>query len=254
MISVRELSFSYGSRRVLNGISLEAKPGELVCVLGRNGAGKTTLFKCILGLLNGYTGEVLIDGENIMEMDAGQRARRVAYIPQANRPAFAYSVIDMVLMGTGARLTGMTGPAEAEYEAAEQALNKLGIGDLAERDYTRISGGEQQMVLIARALVQGARTLIMDEPTTGLDYGNQMRVQKQMRQLAAEGYTVLQSSHHPEQTYMFADRILCIKDGKVFREGTPQNVMDEMLIRELYGLEVRICEGTDGKARFFEPV
>ena len=254
MIRVQELSFSYGSRQVLDEISLEANPGELVCVLGQNGAGKTTLFKCILGLLQGYKGKVLIDGEDIAQMDAGQRARRVAYIPQANRPAFAYSVIDMVLMGTGARQKGMSGPAAAEYEAAEQALDKLGIADLAERDYTKISGGEQQMVLIARALAQGARTLIMDEPTTGLDYGNQMRVQKQMRDLAGEGYTILQSSHHPEQTYMFADRILCIKDGKVFREGAPQDVMDEALIRELYGLEVRLCEGTDGKARFFEPV
>ena len=168
------------------------------------------------------------------------------------KPAFAYNVIDMVLMGTTSLMNGVGSPGADEHRMATEALAKMGIEHLAGRDYTKISGGEQQMVLIARALAQGARILVMDEPTSSLDYGNQMRVQKQLRQLASEGYTIIQSSHNPEQTYVFADRIICIKDGVVHREGKPDEVMDEQLIRDMYNIDVEMIESEDHKVRFFE--
>ena len=180
MISVKDLSFSYGSHEVLKGITFDAVPGELLCVLGHNGAGKSTLFKCMLGILKGYSGSVTIDGSDILTMKASEKASKVAYIPQAANPAFTYSVLDMVLMGTTPQLKGRFTPGSEEKDIAIQAIRKLGIEDLAARSYTKISGGEQQLVLIARALAQGAKILIMDEPTSSLDYGNQMRVQKQL--------------------------------------------------------------------------
>lgn len=251
MIEVRELSFSYGRHEVLKGISFTAEPGEMLCVLGHNGAGKSTLFKCMLGILRGYSGSVSIDGKNISDMSAAERARSVAYIPQAANPAFSYSVADMVLMGTMPQLSGRLSPGNAEKEIAMDALARLGIEDLAMRSYSQISGGEQQLVIIARAIAQGARILIMDEPTSSLDYGNQMRVQKQLTKLIEDGYTIIQSSHNPEQAYIFADRIICIRDGRIYRQGRPEEVLDEQLIRDLYNIDVEMISSGNDKARFF---
>ena len=251
MIEVRELSFSYGRHEVLKGISFTAEPGEMLCVLGHNGAGKSTLFKCMLGILRGYSGSVSIDGKNISDMSAAERARSVAYIPQAANPAFSYSVADMVLMGTMPQLSGRLSPSNAEKEIAMDALARLGIEDLAMRSYSQISGGEQQLVIIARAIAQGARILIMDEPTSSLDYGNQMRVQKQLTKLIEDGYTIIQSSHNPEQAYIFADRIICIRDGRIYRQGRPEEVLDEQLIRDLYNIDVEMISSGNDKARFF---
>ena len=252
MIKVSGLSFSYGSKEVLHDISFEAVPGELLCVLGHNGAGKTTLFRCMLGLLKAGSGSVLIDGTDIESMKPAERARSVAYIPQAARPVFAYSVIDMVLMGMTPRLDkGRVNPGPEEKKTALSVLEQMGVADLAERDYTKLSGGEQQLVLIARALAQGAKTLIMDEPTSSLDYGNQMKVQKRLSELASEGYTIVQSSHNPEQAYVFADRVVCIKDGEIFREGKPRDIMDEQLIKDLYSIDVEMISGGGDRARFF---
>ncbi|MBQ0040491.1 MAG: ABC transporter ATP-binding protein [Clostridiales bacterium] len=252
MISVKNLKFSYGNHEVLKGISFDAHPGELLCILGHNGAGKSTLFKCMLGLLKGYSGNIEIDGIDMSTMKPREKAMHVAYIPQATKPAFAYNVMDMVLMGTTSQLNGVGSPGADERRVATEALTKMGIEHLSNRDYTKISGGEQQMVLIARALAQGAKILVMDEPTSSLDYGNQMRVQKQLRQLVSEGYTIIQSTHNPEQTYVFADRIICIKDGVVHREGKPEAVMDEQLIRDMYNIDVEMIESEDHKVRFFE--
>lgn len=252
MMKVSGLSFSYGSKEVLHDISFEAVSGELLCVLGHNGAGKTTLFRCMLGLLKPESGSVSIDGADIAAMKPAERARCIAYIPQAARPVFAYSVIDMVLMGMTPRLDrGHLNPGPEERKTALRILDQMGIEDLAERDYTKLSGGEQQLVLIARALAQGAETLIMDEPTSSLDYGNQMKVQRRLKELASEGYTIVQSSHNPEQAFVFADRVICIKDGCIFREGKPRDIMDEQLIKDLYGIDVEMISGGEDKARFF---
>lgn len=251
MISVKDLCFSYGSHEVLKGITFDAVPGELLCVLGHNGAGKSTLFKCMLGILKGYSGSVTIDGSDILTMKASEKASKVAYIPQAANPAFTYSVLDMVLMGTTPQLKGRFTPGNEEKDIAMQAIRKLGIEDLAARSYTKISGGEQQLVLIARALAQGAKILIMDEPTSSLDYGNQMKVQKQLSGLRNEGYTIIQSSHNPEQTYAFADRVICIRNGAIHKSGRPEEVLDDRLIRELYDIDVDMITSEDHKARFF---
>ena len=185
-------------------------------------------------------------------MSAKEKALIIAYIPQATRPAFAYNVMDMVLMGTTARMQGMMSPGTDERALATEALRRVGIEHLAERDYTKISGGEQQLVLIARALAQGAKILIMDEPTSSLDYGNQVRTQQQLRGLVEEGYTIIQSTHNPEQTFSYADRVLCIKDGRVYAEGRPEDVMDEKLIKDIYGIDTKAIDV--GSDRFYTAV
>lgn len=252
MIVVENLSFAYDKKEVLHNISFEAKGGELLCILGPNGVGKSTLFKCMLGLLPRYEGTITLDQTNIRDMKPSERAEHVAYIPQAANPAFAYSVIDMVMMGTSVRMSGFKSPGKKEKAIALEALDKMGIEDLASRDYTKLSGGEQQMVLIARALSQGAKTLIMDEPTSSLDYGNQMKVQNRLKELTSKGYTVIQSTHNPEQTYFFADRIVCLKDGSIYSQGNPQTVMTEKMIEDLYRIKVAMVSTDNDRVRFFE--
>lgn len=238
-VKVTDLHFSYGAREVLRGVSFEAPKGALVSILGKNGAGKSTLFRCMLGLLRRYEGSVMIEGQDVRTLSARQLSSRIAYIPQLNYPAFSYSVLDMVLMGTsGGRMLSV--PGKKEESIAMEALSRLGMEDFAHRDYFRLSGGERQLVLIARALGQQSRILVLDEPTAALDYGNQMIVMSRLKALAREGYTIIQSTHNPEQAYLFSDMLLAMKDGRVLASGKPQDVFDAQLVKEVYGIETSV--------------
>ena len=168
-LQVEGLSFAYGAHEVLRDVTFSALDGQLLSVLGPNGVGKSTLFRCVLGLLEGYGGTISIDGTDTRPLSAREIAHRIAYIPQTHYPAFNYSVFDMVLMGTTHSMGAFAAPGAKQRRAAETALRRMEILHLAERSYMRLSGGEQQMVLIARALAQEAKILLMDEPTSALD-------------------------------------------------------------------------------------
>lgn len=252
-IEVKNLSFSYGDRPVLQDISFSVGEGELLSILGPNGVGKSTLFRCILGLLSGYTGEVLVDGINARSFSVREAAKHIAYIPQSSHPMFNYSVFDIVLMGRTSGLGSFRSPGKADREKCLRALEKIGISHLAGRCFHRLSGGEQQLVLIARALAQDAPILMLDEPTANLDYGNQLRVLEQVRKLAAEGYTVIQTTHNPEQSYLFSDRILAIQNGRVLTQGTPAEVLTAENMEELYQVEVEVVRLYEDRARICVP-
>lgn len=253
MIEVQNLSFSYGARSVLRDVSFTLERGAMLSVLGPNGVGKSTLFRCILGLLKGYSGTITVDGLNVRDLGARELARRVAYIPQSNYPAFNYSVFDMVLMGTTSRTGTLSPPGKQEERAAHEALERLGIGEFARRSYTQLSGGERQMVLIARALAQQSPVLLMDEPTANLDYGNQLRVLSKVRALAREGYAIIQSTHNPEQSYLFSHEILAMRDGQVLAHGAPRDVLTPELVGALYGVDVEVESLRDDKMRVCIP-
>lgn len=252
-IEVKNLSFSYGDRPVLQDISFSVGEGELLSILGPNGVGKSTLFRCILGLLSGYTGEVLVDGINARSFSVREAAKHIAYIPQSSHPMFNYSVFDIVLMGRTSGLGSFRSPGKADREKCLRALEKIGISHLAGRCFHRLSGGEQQLVLIARALAQDAPILMLDEPTANLDYGNQLRVLEQVRKLAAEGYTVIQTTHNPEQSYLFSDRILAIQNDRVLTQGTPAEVLTAENMEELYQVEVEVVRLYEDRARICVP-
>ena len=252
-IEVKNLSFSYGDRPVLHDISFKEEKGEFLSILGPNGVGKSTLFRCVLGLLSGYTGQVLVDGVDARTFSVREAARHIAYIPQSSHPIFNYSVFDIVLMGRTSGLSTFRSPGKADTELCRWAMDKVGIANLADRCFHRLSGGEQQLVLIARALVQKAPILMLDEPTANLDFGNQLLVLEQARNLAREGYAVIQTTHHPEQSYMFSDRILAIQKGRVLAEGTPEQVLTEQTMKALYGVDVDVVSLYEDNARICIP-
>lgn len=252
-IEVQNLSFSYGDRPVLHDISFRVEKGEFLSILGPNGVGKSTLFRCVLGLLSGYTGQVLVDGADSRSFTVREAAKHIAYIPQSSHPIFNYSVFDIVLMGRTSGLSTFRSPKKKDAELCRWALEKVGIPHLSDRCFHRLSGGEQQLVLIARALVQKAPILMLDEPTASLDFGNQLLVLEQCRSLAREGYTVIQTTHNPEQSYQYSDRILTLQHGRVLAEGTPKEVLTEKTIRALYGVEVDVVSLRDDRARICLP-
>jgi len=240
-INVNELCFSYSGHEVLKGVSFEAEAGQLMSVLGPNGVGKSTLFKCILGILRGYTGEIHIDGENAANMRARALADKIAYIPQSHGNSFGYTVEDMVLMGTAHSVGTLSVPRRAQKEAAWAAMERTGITGIAGKNYLKLSGGEQQLAMIARALAQKSRILLMDEPTSNLDYGNQERILKLVRSLADDGYTVLLSTHNPQHALWYADSVLALLGGKVEAFGGTEVITPE-LIKRLYNIEITFAE------------
>ena len=245
-LSVENLSFAYGAAPVLRDVSFTAEGGELVSVLGPNGVGKTTLFRCILGTLTPQMGHIKMDGQDLATLPPRERARRIAYIPQIHPPTFGYTVLDTVLMGTTRTLSPFAPPRQAQVDMAMAAMERVGVTELAERNFAHLSGGEQQLVLIARAIAQQSDILIMDEPTSALDYGNQLRILQQVRALSREGYTVLLSTHNPQHALTFADRVLALHDGAVAANGSAKEVLTPELIRRLYRVEATLADTAGG--------
>lgn len=246
-LQARSLSFSYiKSVPVLQNISFALEEGELLSVLGPNGAGKSTLFRCILGLVTGYTGEILLNEIDLHTLSPGARARAMAYIPQLHTPVFGYTALDTVLMGLSRFISPLSQPGRSQRDKAMEALALLGLEPLAQRNFTRLSGGEQQLVLIARAIAQDASILIMDEPTASLDYGNQYLVLEQVKQLSQRGYSVLLSTHNPQHALTFADRLLALEGNRVAALGPCRQAMTPALLERLYHMEARIVETEQG--------
>ena len=234
-IDVQDLVFSYGGADVLQGVSFCADKGERIAVLGPNGVGKSTLFRCLLGFLEPKRGCVKIAGRDVQAYSRRALAAELAYIPQSYHPIFDHTVLESVLMGLSAQLGTFDRPSRAQAARAMQILSELGIAQLAERGCTRISGGERQLMLLGRALMQNAHTLIMDEPTASLDYGNSFRVMQRIESLSAGGYSVIFSTHEPNQAFRYATKVLALKNGRVLAFGPPADVLTPELLEALYG-------------------
>lgn len=244
-LSVENLCFSYGSRAVLRGVSFTAEEGELLAVLGANGAGKSTLFRCILGTLSVSGGTVTLDGKDLRTLSPREAAREIAYIPQSHRSTVGYTVLDTALMGVTRQLGAFSQPKKEHVERAMSALSLVGAETLAEREFSQLSGGEQQLVLIARAITQQAKILLMDEPTAALDYGNQLRVLQRVKVLTRQGYTVIWSTHDPQHALRFADKVLALHGGAAIF-GTVREALTPTLLRTLYRVDAAFVETAGG--------
>lgn len=240
VIATRDLGIGYPGHAVGRGIDIEVAQGQVLCLLGPNGGGKTTLFKTMLGLLKPQQGDVRLNGAALTSLPRTEVARRIAYVPQAHTAHFPYRVIDMVLMGRTAHLGLFASPGRRDHEKAHEALNALGIESLAGTEYTRISGGQRQLALVARALAQDAPTLVMDEPTASLDFGNQVVVLEQIKKLARTGLSIVLSTHDPDHAFACADKVAILAGGGIAAYGTPKSVVTAKRLREIYGVNVRI--------------
>jgi iron complex transport system ATP-binding protein len=224
----------------VHGIDFELDQGEFVCIIGANGCGKTTTLKTLLGLLPKLAGTVKVAGQDTAGMPARELARQFAYIPQASPPPFPFTVGDVVILGRTPYLNRLSQVSAADREAARTALATLGIEALIERTYTHLSGGQRQLVLIARALAQSAKLLVMDEPTASLDFGNQQTVLTRLRDLADLGTSVLMVTHDPAHAFFCADRVIVMDAGLIVADGAPGDVITTQTMRQIYDIEVEV--------------
>ncbi|AFA46906.1 ABC transporter ATP-binding protein [Acetobacterium woodii] len=253
-LKIENMSYAYGDHKVLDKINFEIPSGALTCILGANGIGKSTLFRCILRLNDDYTGHCYLNGLDAKLLSIQELAKQIAYIPQSHAPAFNYKVIEIVLMSTTAQMGNFKGPGDKEKKVAMEALERVGMAAFAEQGYTQISGGERQLVLIARALAQQTKIIIMDEPTSNLDYGNQIRILSKVKQLTREGYTIIQSTHHPDQAFMYADEVIVLEKGNLIHHGTPKEIISEPMIQKIYHINVEINSLYDDLVRVTIPI
>ncbi len=241
MIRVENLVCGYAPGLPIVGpLSFTIEKGDIACLIGPNGIGKSTLFKTILGLLKPLDGSIAVHGKDYRAYTAKEFARTVGYVPQGHIPPFPYSVRDVVVMGCNPNMHELSAPGKAEYDIANEKLALLGIEHLAHRDYTEVSGGERQMVMIARALAQNTELLVMDEPTTHLDYGNESRVLGQVKKLASLGYTIVMITHVPDHVFLCANKVLAIGHEGHFAIGLPDDILTEQQLRILYGIDIQL--------------
>lgn len=239
-LEVKDLSFSYGDNKVLDNVSFSSSGGEAIAVLGPNGVGKSTFFKCILGFLPIGKGKIEIEGKDVSIMKGKELSKYIAYIPQSSNPVFNHTVLDSVAMGMNNQIGLFSAPGEKEREKAAAALDRLGILKLKDRGCLNISGGERQLMLIARAMVQDARIIVMDEPTSSLDYGNSYRVMETIMSLSKDGYTILFSTHDPDAAMRYSDRVIAFYKGEIIRDGKPSTVLNTDVLSTLYSINVAI--------------
>jgi iron complex transport system ATP-binding protein len=248
-LAAETLAIGYPGRTIGRDVSLAVAPGEALALLGPNGGGKTTLLKTMLGLLPPHAGVVSLDGHPLSALGVAERARQIGYVPQVHTGIFAFAVREMVLMGRTAHQGLFASPSAKDRTVVDAKLAELGVTHLAEKPYTLISGGERQLVLIARALAQEPRYVVLDEPTANLDFGNQGKVMRQIRALTTQGLGVLFTTHDPNQALRYADRVALLADGQLKRTGPPGEILTPSALEELYGAPVESI-GDAGKTAF----
>lgn len=251
-LQARDLAIGYGRTRVADAINLDIRHGEVSCLLGPNGCGKTTLFKTLMGLIPALSGTVSFAGTPLAALSARALAIRIAWVPQQHAPSFPFRVFDVVMMGRQARKGLFSAPDRADRQRVDAVLDQLGLRDLAPADYSRISGGQRQMVMIARALAQDTKMLVLDEPTASLDYGNQVRIISEIARLARRGYGIVLSTHNPDHAFAIADRVTLMHGGRIAARGRPGQVLVAERLSAVYGVAISV-KRLDGAATVCVP-
>jgi iron complex transport system ATP-binding protein len=248
-LETKNATCGYNGKPVVSDINIKIKSGEILCLLGPNGSGKTTFLKTILGFLKLQSGQIILNGESIDHWTGKKMAQNIGYVPQVHTPPFPFTVLDVVTMGRAAHLGIFSSPATSDFILAESMLNTLGIGFLKDCIYTEISGGERQMVLIARALVQQPHILVLDEPTMNLDFGNQARVLKQINHLACQGIGVIMSTHFPDHAFLCPGKAALMRKNEKLIFGDAREIVTEENLRAAYGIDVKIAAVADSSGR-----
>ncbi|CAG37707.1 related to iron (III) ABC transporter, ATP-binding protein [Desulfotalea psychrophila LSv54] len=237
LLDCQNLSFSYGDKAILSGVSLQFEGGCFVALLGKNGAGKSTLLRCLCGLDSSESDHLSLKGVDLVKMKRAEIARHISFVPQEHDEMFPFSVLDVVVMGRTVFLGVFGRPKQFDYDYASQTLEELGCLYLAERVYTTLSGGEKQLVLLARALVQTREIIFLDEPTNHLDYKNRYHMLLTLKNLCQKhGTCVVACLHDPNHALLFADEVIMLEDGKVMCQGKTAEVVTGKAISRLYGI------------------
>ena len=251
LVDVQGVNFAYpGHSQVLHDVTFKVQPGELVALLGPNGAGKSTLLNCIMNLLTPQSGSIYLDGRANVRMERREIAQMVAYVQQSVDVTFGYTVRDYAVMGRTPFLKMYMPPSADDYAIVDDALERLGVGHLSQRVYSELSGGQRQLIDVARAIVQQPRLILFDEPTSALDYGNQIKVLKMVDELSrADGFAAVMTTHNPDHPILL-DSSVCLlgRDGRL-RKGSVDEIMQEDILEEVYQAKLIIRDVADAGRR-----
>ncbi|MCD6101256.1 MAG: ABC transporter ATP-binding protein [Candidatus Marinimicrobia bacterium] len=240
-LNINGITFFYDSVKALDDITFEVNEGEVLGVIGPNGSGKTTLLRCINMALKPKVGTVFIDGENILELDRKDIAKKIAVVPQNSTIRFPFTLFDIVLMGRTPHLGRLDRETPEDIEIAKKAMKITKTLHLADRLIDEVSGGERQRVIIARALTQEPKILLLDEPTLHLDINHQLEILELIKKLARKNkLIVILTSHDLNLASRYCDRLVLLNTGRIYSIGKPQNVLTRDNIREVYNIEVEI--------------
>jgi len=239
VISARNLQIGY-QKPLGDHLHLELSAGQFHMILGPNGSGKSTLFKTLIGLIRPMSGQVLVNQLDVHRLAATARAKTFAYVPQSQQQVFPYTVGEMVLMGRTSHIKPFSVPSHSDIELCDQAMASLDILGLKNQEFTKLSGGQRQLTILARALAQDAQILVLDEPTASLDFGNEIRVLERIRHLADQGWTIILSTHNPDHALQLADTVTTVSHGTVKDHGVPHQILTSAHLSDLYQANVEV--------------
>lgn len=243
-INTEDLHLSYGAQEILKGISIQSKEKEFIGLIGPNGSGKSTLLKCIYRTLKPDQGAVYLDGKELSTIRVKDSARKLAVVAQHNQYNFDFTVQEIVMMGRSPHKKALERDNAGDYTIVKEALQAVGMSEFADRSFSTLSGGEQQRVILARALAQQTPCLILDEPTNHLDITHQLQLMRIVKNL---NVTVISAVHDLNIATMFCDRIYALKDGRIAGEGTPESLLTPEFIREIYDVEAEVVKDKKGQ-------
>ncbi|EMB38545.1 MULTISPECIES: ABC transporter ATP-binding protein [Treponema] len=244
VLDISSLSFNFGSKNILADIDLSIKDNGIVGIIGPNGSGKSTLLKCIYRVLKPKTGTIFIDGKNINDYQFKETAKKMAVVAQHNDTHFDFNVLEMVLIGRSPHKKFMERDSAEDIELAYKALEQVNMKDFADRNFSSLSGGEKQRIILARALVQNTDCLILDEPTNHLDIKHQLHFMSLAKDLKI---TVISAIHDLNIAAMYCDKIYALKEGQIIASGSVNEVITEEVIKTLYDVEAKIIYDEEKK-------
>lgn len=244
MLHISDLSFRYTQKPILSDVSFSVEPGQLCGLFGPNGSGKTTLFKCCLRFLPIEQGSIRMNSVDVSSRSVEKLAKTVAYVPQEHKPPFPYLSREVVLMGRTPHIKGFFGIKRQDKQIARDAMDQLNILDIADEPYNQLSGGQRQMVLMARAIAQDTPLLFLDEPTSALDFQNQMKIWGLMEDIVAEGKTILACSHDPNHVAWFCDKVIVISNHGIVGEGMPDETINQDILDRIYHNTCSVCSNS----------
>ena len=254
-IKVKDVVFQYDSVKVLENITFEACSGELTCILGPNGSGKTTLIKCIDDILKPKAGVILINGKDISQLKREELAKIIGVVPQSENTTYLYTVLDIVLMGREPYLSRFSDISRADLQIVEEVMKLTNISYLAERTVNELSGGEFQRVLIARALAQDPKVLLLDEPTSHLDINHQLELMELIRKITKEKRLVtLMTTHDLNIAVRFGDKFLLLNSGRIYASGSFKDVFRPEILEDVFRVKTRIQYDPSLKHYFIIPL